>query len=79
MVKAIIAMFRTTLPECDSASYRRIFKALLPFDKDEKKKVMNLSYLNYLWSHSPIFILYLFASSLSNKGLSFDFFFLWSR
>nr|GLL28077.1 ATP-dependent DNA helicase SRS2-like protein At4g25120 [Ipomoea trifida] len=40
VVSAIIAMLRTTLPGCDSASYRRIFKALLPFDKDEKKKII---------------------------------------
>nr|GMD02172.1 ATP-dependent DNA helicase SRS2-like protein At4g25120 [Ipomoea batatas]GME18267.1 ATP-dependent DNA helicase SRS2-like protein At4g25120 [Ipomoea batatas] len=40
VVRAIIAMLRTTLPGCDSASYRRIFKALLPFDKDEKKKII---------------------------------------
>ncbi|XP_031095692.1 ATP-dependent DNA helicase SRS2-like protein At4g25120 isoform X1 [Ipomoea triloba] len=40
VIRAIIAMLRTTLPGCDSASYRRIFKALLPFDKDEKKKII---------------------------------------
>ncbi|VFQ77522.1 unnamed protein product [Cuscuta campestris] len=40
VVKAIIAMLRTTLPGCDDASYRRIFKALLAFDKDEKKKII---------------------------------------
>ncbi|CAH9139656.1 unnamed protein product [Cuscuta epithymum] len=40
VVKAIIAMLRTTLPGCDSPSYRRIFKALLAFDKDEKKKII---------------------------------------
>lgn len=41
VVRAIIAMLRTTLPGCDDGSFRRVFKALLPFDKEEKKKVID--------------------------------------
>ncbi|CAL5366696.1 unnamed protein product [Camellia sinensis] len=41
VVKAIIAMLRTTLPGCDDGSFCRVFKALLPFDKEEKKKVID--------------------------------------
>lgn len=32
-------MLRTTLPACDDGSFRRVFKALLPFEKEEKKRV----------------------------------------
>uniref|UniRef100_A0A1J3F5Q6 DNA 3'-5' helicase n=1 Tax=Noccaea caerulescens TaxID=107243 RepID=A0A1J3F5Q6_NOCCA len=39
VVQIILAMLRTTLSECDDASYRRVFKALLPFEKEEKKRV----------------------------------------
>ncbi|KAF2311658.1 hypothetical protein GH714_025671 [Hevea brasiliensis] len=39
VVKAIIAMLRTTLPGCDDGPYRQVFKAMLPFEKDEKKRV----------------------------------------
>lgn len=39
VVRAIIAMIKTTLPGCDDGSYRQVFKALLPFEKEEKKKV----------------------------------------
>ncbi|KAL0341156.1 UNVERIFIED_CONTAM: ATP-dependent DNA helicase SRS2-like protein [Sesamum radiatum] len=38
VVRAIIAMLSTTLPGCDDGPFRRVFKALLPFDKEEKKK-----------------------------------------
>lgn len=41
VVRAIIAMLRTTLPGCDDGSFRQVFKALLPFDKEEKKKVID--------------------------------------
>ncbi|KAK9913952.1 hypothetical protein M0R45_037751 [Rubus argutus] len=41
VVRAIIAMLKTTLPGCDDGSYRRVFKALLPFEKEEKKKVID--------------------------------------
>ncbi|KAI8564470.1 hypothetical protein RHMOL_Rhmol03G0183900 [Rhododendron molle] len=40
VVRAIIAMLQTTLPGCDDGPFRRIFKALLPFEKEEKKKVI---------------------------------------
>ncbi|KAJ6672119.1 UVRD / RECB / PCRA DNA HELICASE FAMILY MEMBER [Salix viminalis] len=40
VVKAIIAMLRTTLSGCDDGSYRQVFKALLPFEKEEKKRVI---------------------------------------
>nr|XP_034906097.1 ATP-dependent DNA helicase SRS2-like protein At4g25120 isoform X2 [Populus alba] len=40
VVKAIIAMLRTTLPGCDNGSYHQVFKALLPFEKEEKKRVI---------------------------------------
>lgn len=33
-------MLQTTLPECDDGPFRRVFKALLPFEKEEKKKVL---------------------------------------
>ncbi|KAL9335522.1 hypothetical protein Peur_072703 [Populus x canadensis] len=39
VVKAIIAMLRTTLPGCDDGSYHQVFKALLPFEKEEKRRV----------------------------------------
>ncbi|RXH94807.1 hypothetical protein DVH24_024491 [Malus domestica] len=38
VVRAIVAMIKTTLPGCDDGSYRQVFKALLPFEKEEKKK-----------------------------------------
>lgn len=41
VVRAIIAMLRTTFPGCDDGSFRRVFKALLPFDKEDKKKVID--------------------------------------
>ncbi|KAL3524111.1 hypothetical protein ACH5RR_016945 [Cinchona calisaya] len=40
VVKAIMAMLRTALPACDDGSYRKVFKALLSFEKEEKKKVI---------------------------------------
>nr|XP_027107264.1 ATP-dependent DNA helicase SRS2-like protein At4g25120 isoform X2 [Coffea arabica] len=40
VVRAIIAMLRTALPACDDAPYRKVFKALLPFEKEEKNKVI---------------------------------------
>jgi superfamily I DNA/RNA helicase len=33
-------MLKTTFSECDDASYRRVFKALLPFEKEEKKRII---------------------------------------
>ncbi|CAK8571971.1 unnamed protein product [Lathyrus sativus] len=41
VVKTIIAMLRTALPGCDDDSYSRVFKALLPFEKDMKKRVID--------------------------------------
>lgn len=40
VVRAIISMLKTALPACDDSSFRRVFKALLPFEKQEKKKVI---------------------------------------
>ncbi|KAL6531201.1 hypothetical protein OROHE_014270 [Orobanche hederae] len=40
VVRAIIALLSTTLPGCDDDPFRRAFKALLPFGKEEKKKVI---------------------------------------
>ncbi|CAE6178057.1 unnamed protein product [Arabidopsis arenosa] len=40
VVQIILAMLKTTFSECDDASYRRVFKALLPFEKEEKKRVI---------------------------------------
>ncbi|OMO52269.1 DNA helicase, UvrD/REP type [Corchorus olitorius] len=40
VVRAIISMLKTALPACDDDPYRKVFKALLPFDKDEKKRVI---------------------------------------
>jgi hypothetical protein len=39
VIKAIMAILRTTLPGCDDGPWRQAFKALLPGDKEEKKKV----------------------------------------
>ncbi|XP_042505125.1 ATP-dependent DNA helicase SRS2-like protein At4g25120 isoform X2 [Macadamia integrifolia] len=41
VIKAIMAMLRTTLPDCDDGPFRQVFKALLPCDKEEKKRVIN--------------------------------------
>ncbi|XP_061337521.1 ATP-dependent DNA helicase SRS2-like protein At4g25120 [Gastrolobium bilobum] len=41
VVRTIIAMLRTVLPSCDDGSYSRVFKALLPFEKDKKKRVID--------------------------------------
>uniref|UniRef100_A0A1S4CJB2 DNA 3'-5' helicase n=2 Tax=Nicotiana TaxID=4085 RepID=A0A1S4CJB2_TOBAC len=40
VVRAIISMLRTTLPGSDDGSFRRVLKALLPSEKEEKKKVI---------------------------------------
>ncbi|KAL8520279.1 hypothetical protein ACS0TY_010995 [Phlomoides rotata] len=40
VVRAIIAMLSSAVPGCDEGPFRRVFKALLPFDKEEKKKVI---------------------------------------
>ncbi|CAJ2627931.1 unnamed protein product [Trifolium pratense] len=41
VVKSIIAMLQTALPGCNDDSYIRVFKALLPFEKDMKKRVID--------------------------------------
>ncbi|KAL1294854.1 hypothetical protein HN51_055699 [Arachis hypogaea] len=41
VVRTIIAMLRTALPVCDDSSYIRVFKALLQFEKDQKKRVID--------------------------------------
>ncbi|GAU18208.1 hypothetical protein TSUD_26730 [Trifolium subterraneum] len=41
VVKTIIAMLQTALPGCNDDSYIRVFKALLPFEKDMKKRVID--------------------------------------
>ncbi|XP_075485435.1 ATP-dependent DNA helicase SRS2-like protein At4g25120 isoform X1 [Primulina tabacum] len=40
VVRAIIAMLNTTLPGCDDGPFRQVFKAFLPFENEEKKKVI---------------------------------------
>ncbi|CAD6223739.1 unnamed protein product [Miscanthus lutarioriparius] len=41
VIKAIMAILRTTLPGCDDGPWRQAFKALLPSDKEEKKKIID--------------------------------------
>lgn len=41
VVKAILAILKTTLPHCDDVPFRQAFKALLPCDKVEKKRVID--------------------------------------
>ncbi|XP_068656555.1 ATP-dependent DNA helicase SRS2-like protein At4g25120 isoform X2 [Aristolochia californica] len=41
VIKAIMAMLRTALPCCDDGPFRQAFKALLPCEKDEKKRVID--------------------------------------
>ncbi|KAL5973815.1 hypothetical protein ACLOJK_030473 [Asimina triloba] len=40
VVKAIMAMLRTSLPGCDDGPFRQAFKVLLPCEKEERKKVI---------------------------------------
>ncbi|XP_074317759.1 ATP-dependent DNA helicase SRS2-like protein At4g25120 [Silene latifolia] len=40
VTKAIMAMLKTTLPGCDDNSYRHVFKTLLPYEKEENKRVI---------------------------------------
>ncbi|KAH7688043.1 DNA helicase protein [Dioscorea alata] len=40
VIRAIMSILRTTLPGCDDNSFQRAFKALLPIDKEEKKKII---------------------------------------
>ncbi|KAM0868494.1 hypothetical protein ACQ4PT_041286 [Festuca glaucescens] len=41
VIKAIMAILRTTLPGCDDGPWRQAFKTLLPGDKEEKKKIID--------------------------------------
>ncbi|KAK9102820.1 hypothetical protein Sjap_020074 [Stephania japonica] len=41
VIRAIMSMLRTTLPGCDDGPFRQVFKALLPFEKEEKKRVVD--------------------------------------
>ncbi|KAL8199775.1 hypothetical protein R6Q57_013343 [Mikania cordata] len=41
VVRAIISMLKTTLMVCDDGSFRRVFKALLNLEKDEKKRIID--------------------------------------
>ncbi|CAL5086579.1 unnamed protein product [Urochloa decumbens] len=41
VIKAIMAIVRTSLPDCDDGPWRQAFKALLPSDKEEKKKIID--------------------------------------
>ncbi|KAK9684210.1 hypothetical protein RND81_10G193900 [Saponaria officinalis] len=40
VIKAIMAMLKTTIPGCDDNSYRQVFKTLLPYEKEERKRVI---------------------------------------
>ncbi|KAJ0961820.1 hypothetical protein J5N97_029648 [Dioscorea zingiberensis] len=40
VIRAIMSILKTTLPGCDDNSFQRAFKALLPCDKEEKKKII---------------------------------------
>ncbi|WOL07152.1 ATP-dependent DNA helicase SRS2-like protein [Canna indica] len=40
VIKTIMALLKTTLPDCDDGPFRLAFKALLPGDKEEKKMVV---------------------------------------
>ncbi|XP_026661928.2 ATP-dependent DNA helicase SRS2-like protein At4g25120 [Phoenix dactylifera] len=41
VIKAIMAVLKTTLPGCDDGPFRQAFKALFPGDKEEKKTVVD--------------------------------------
>ncbi|KAJ8513401.1 hypothetical protein OPV22_003835 [Ensete ventricosum] len=41
VIKAIMAILRTTFPDCDDGPFRQAFKALLPVDKEEKKTIVD--------------------------------------
>ncbi|KZV24457.1 ATP-dependent DNA helicase srs2-like [Dorcoceras hygrometricum] len=40
VVRAILALLTTTLSSCDDGPFRKVFKAFLPLEKEEKKKVI---------------------------------------
>ncbi|XP_038907257.1 ATP-dependent DNA helicase SRS2-like protein At4g25120 isoform X1 [Benincasa hispida] len=41
VVKTIMALLKTTFPDCDDGAYHQAFKALIPFEKEEKKRIIN--------------------------------------
>jgi hypothetical protein len=45
-------MLQTALPGCNDDSYIRVFKALLPFEKDMKKKVQVL--YDFQFGHAQV-------------------------
>ncbi|KAA8539746.1 hypothetical protein F0562_026438 [Nyssa sinensis] len=62
VIRAIIAILRTTLPGCDDGPFRQAFKALLPFEKEEKKravehidKVLTIRKCSYISAACDIF------------------------
>lgn len=54
-----MAILKSTLPECDDGPSRQAFKALLPCEKDEKKKVIFIFSFSFLFDviSSPLFTL----------------------
>ncbi|GAB2235527.1 hypothetical protein Drorol1_Dr00025952 [Drosera rotundifolia] len=40
VIKVILALLKTALPGCDDGPFRQAFKTLLPFEKEERKKVI---------------------------------------
>lgn len=58
VIKTIIALLNTTLPSYSDTMARQSFKALLPVDKEEKKKVcLLLNKLSLLFSLYTLFSL----------------------
>ncbi|KAL5728448.1 hypothetical protein ACHQM5_001529 [Ranunculus cassubicifolius] len=41
IIKAIMAMLKTTLPGCDDGAFRQTFKTILACEKEEKKKMVD--------------------------------------
>ncbi|XP_050945735.1 ATP-dependent DNA helicase SRS2-like protein At4g25120 isoform X2 [Cucumis melo] len=41
VVKTVLALLKTTFPDCDDGAYHQAFKALIPFEKEEKKRIIN--------------------------------------
>lgn len=67
MIRAIIAILRTTLPGCGDGPFRQAFKALFVCDKDLKKKVLGhfvsclfflFGILPYIFQMSFFFVVY---------------------
>lgn len=62
-------MLSTAFPGCDDGPCRRAFKALLPFDKEEKKKV-SLSQFVSLYVSLISAIFQILGSMFSDKSNS---------